>query len=152
MEEILRLRDHPELAFRAADWFHAKWGIPRDAYEESITACLNGAGPQWYVVMAADEIIGGLGVIENDFHDRTDLTPNVCAVYVEPAHRNRGIAGRMLDFVCRDMADLGVGTLYLLTDHDSFYERYGWSFYCTAMGDGEEESSRMYRKNTELSK
>ena len=24
-----------------------------------------------------------MGVIENDFHDRKDLTPNVCAVYTE---------------------------------------------------------------------
>ena len=26
-----------------------------------------------------DNIVGGLGVIVNDFHNRKDLTPNVCA-------------------------------------------------------------------------
>ena len=32
-------------------------------------------------------------------------------------------------------------TLLLTT---SFYERYGWQFYCMVQGDGEEESSRLY--------
>lgn len=34
------------------------------------------------------------GSIANDFHDRKDLTPNICAVYTEEAYRGRGIAGR----------------------------------------------------------
>ena len=29
----------------------------------------------WYLCLDDDKIIGGLGVIENDFHDRKDLTP-----------------------------------------------------------------------------
>ncbi len=53
--------------------------------------------------MNEKEIIAGIGVIENDFHNRKDLAPNVCAVYVEEAYRNRGIAGRMLQFVCDDL-------------------------------------------------
>ena len=32
----------------------------------------------------------------------------------------------------------------LVTDHTSFYERYGWQFYCMVQGDGEEEPSRLY--------
>ena len=48
------------------------------------------------------------------------------------------------------MAALGEPVLYLLTDHDSFYEHYGWEFYCMATGDGEETPSRMYvHKNTD---
>ncbi len=36
---------------KAAEWFHSKWGY----------RCLDG-----------DRIVGGLGVIENDFHSRSD--------------------------------------------------------------------------------
>ena len=143
---ILLLRDHPELMERAADWFHCKWGIPRGAYVESMTECLTNERvvPQWYLAMRDGEIIGGLGVIENDFHDRKDLTPNVCAVYVEERFRRHGIAGELLHEVCQDMAEQGIPTLYLLTDHVGFYERYGWEFFCMAQGDGEEQPSRMY--------
>ena len=107
-----------------------------------------GAVPQWYTVMDGERIIAGCGVIENDFHDRRDLAPNVCAVYVEEDFRNRGIAGELLRFVCQDMNLQGINTLYLLTDHTGFYERYGWEFLCMVRGDGEERMSRMYVHRT----
>ena len=93
MREIWKLREHPDMADAAAAWFHEKWGIPLEAYRESIRECLRGENPvpQWYLALepAPDseggKILGGLGVIENDFHNRKDLTPNVCAVYVDEA-------------------------------------------------------------------
>ena len=100
--------------------------------------------PQWYVVVEDEQIIGGIGVIENDFHNRKDLTPNVCAVYVEENYRCRGIAGKFLGFVCEDMHSFGLKTLYLITDHTDFYERYGWKFLCMVQSDGEADLTRMY--------
>ena len=144
--EIIKLREHCELSAKAAEWFHEKWGIPLEAYTESIDECINnrGAIPQWYLVMEEGKIAGGLGVIENDFHDRKDLAPNVCAVYVEEEYRCRGIAGKMLKFVCMDMKEKGIDTLYLVTSHTSFYERYGWKFLCMVQCDGEPDMARMY--------
>ena len=145
--EILMIREHPELAERAAQWYHSKWGIPQDAYEESISDCLKRekSVPQWYLAMENGEIVGGLGVIENDFHERKDLAPNICAVHTEEAHRCKGIAGKMLNFVCEDMSSFGIDTLYLLTAHTSFYERYGWEFLCMVREEGkEEETARCY--------
>lgn len=148
--QILKISENGYLKEWAACWFHEKWGIPLEAYEKSMEICIKNrienknAVPQWYVVMEGDKIIGGLGIIENDFHDRKDLTPNVCAVYVEEEYRCRGIAGMMLDAVCRDMAERGIDTLYLVTDHTSFYERYGWEFLCMVQGDGEPDMTRMY--------
>lgn len=143
---ILKIREHPSLKQVAARWFHEKWGIPLKAYLESMEECIGNADavPQWYIAMDHERIIGGLGVIENDFHNRKDLTPNVCAVYVEDDYRCRGIAGNLLSHACADMADKGISTLYLLTDHTSFYERYGWEFLCMAQGEGEAEPGRMY--------
>ncbi|WP_242960089.1 GNAT family N-acetyltransferase [Drancourtella sp. An12] len=142
----MNLREKPQWKQKAAQWFHEKWNVPVDAYLESIEESLNSENPvpQWYLAVKEEQIIGGIGVIENDFHDRKDLTPNVCAVYVEEEFRCRGIAGKMLETVCRDMKEKGIDTLYLITDHDSFYERYGWEFYCMVQGDGEEEMTRMY--------
>lgn len=86
----------------------------------------------------------GLGVIENDFHNRKDLTPNVCAVYVEQDKRCQGVAGTLLKHACSDMKKLGIPTLYLVTDHTEFYERYGWKFLCMVQEDGEKNMARMY--------
>ena len=98
----------------------------------------------WYLCLDGDKIVGGLGVIENDFHDRPDLKPNICAVYTEEACRRRGIAGRLLCAAVSDLKSKGISPVYLLTDHIGFYERYGWEFLCPVQGDGEAESSRMY--------
>ncbi len=38
--EIIRLTDRPQMAESAAQWFHEKWGVPREVYEESIEECL----------------------------------------------------------------------------------------------------------------
>ena len=92
---MLLLRAHPEWNERAVQWFHEKWRVPAEAYRESILACQQPGCvvPQWYLVLDdSGEIAAGIGVIENDFHKRRDLSPNVCAVYVEPAHRGHGIA------------------------------------------------------------
>ena len=142
---IITLRERPELAPAAAEWFHSKWTAPVEAYLECMEAYLSGETEYgWYLCLHGDAIVAGLGVIENDFHDRKDLTPNVCAVYTEEAHRRKGIAGRLLNKVVGDMRDKGITPLYLLTDHIGFYERYGWEFLCMVQGDGEPEMSRMY--------
>ena len=103
---IIKIKNHPELICRAAEWFHHKWHI----------------------------------------HKRKDLTPNVCALYVEEDCRCRGIAGELLRFMCNDMREKGIDTLYLITDHTSFYERYGWEYLCMVEED-EGGMTRMYIHN-----
>ena len=141
----ITLRERPELKDRAAAWFHSKWGVPTEAYLACMDAYLGGETEYgWYLCLDEDAIVGGMGVIENDFHDRKDLAPNVCAVYTEESCRGQGIAGRLLDMVVADRRGKGITPLYLITDHTGFYERYGWEFLCMVQGDGEPEMSRMY--------
>lgn len=147
MEEYtyINLRQQPQLAEQSAQWFHEKWGVPTDAYLECIQNYLDGKTQYgWYLCLYGQTIVGGLGVIENDFHARKDLFPNVCAVYTETEHRGKGIAGKLLNMVVDDLRSKGISPVYLLTDHIGFYERYGWEFFCMAQNDGEETQSRLY--------
>ena len=143
--QYVMLREKPEWMNPAAQWFHSKWGVPEEAYLECMKAYLNRETEYgWYLCLQEDRIIGGLGVIENDFHDRKDLTPNVCAVYTEEAFRCQGIAGHLLDMAVEDLREKGISPVYLVTDHTGFYERYGWEFLCMVQGDGEPDMTRMY--------
>ena len=145
MLTYINLRNRPELKESAADWFHDKWGVPKEAYLECMNAYLNGKTELgWYLCLNEERIVGGMGVIENDFHDRKDLTPNVCAVYTEEAYRNQGIAGKLLNMTVDDLRSKGITPVYLVTDHIGFYERYGWEFLCMVQGDGETDLTRMY--------
>ncbi len=143
--EYVSLREKSEIKDLAAEWFHSKWGVPTEAYLECMDAYLRGETEYgWYLCLSGDEIVGGMGVIENDFHDRKDLSPNVCAVFTEEGHRGRGIAGNLLNMVVNDMRSKGISPLYLITDHIGLYEKYGWEFLCMVQGDGEPNMTRMY--------
>lgn len=143
--KLYTLREKSELKDTAAEWFHSQWGVPKEAYLECMESYLNGETEYgWYLCLDGDTIVGGLGVIANDFHDRKDLTPNVCAVYTEEAHRCQGIAGALLHMVVEDCRAKGISPVYLITDHTDFYERYGWEFFCMVQGDDEPEMTRMY--------
>ena len=117
--EIVNLKNKKEIIDTAATWFSSKWNIPKEEYLNSINASINSnvPYPSWYIVLSNNKIIGGIGVIQNDFHERKDLYPNVCALFVEPEYRNNGIAG--------------------------FYERYNWKYLYDVKCDGG-EISRMY--------
>ncbi len=114
--DIADIRSHPELKAQAAAWFHSKWEVPEEEYLASMDECISGGAnvPQWYVALEDGGITGGVGVIENDFHVR------------------------------RDMAALGVDTLYLITDHVGFYERYGWEFVTMAECTDGSAPARLY--------
>ena len=114
--DIADIRSHPELKAQAAAWFHSKWEVPEEEYLASMDECISGGAsvPQWYVALEDGVITGGVGVIENDFHVR------------------------------RDMAALGVDTLYLITDHVGFYERYGWEFVTMAECTDGSAPARLY--------
>lgn len=139
------LRENPEIKNEAANWFHEKWGVPTEAYLECMDAYLKDETEYgWYLCLDGDKIVGGLGVIDNDFHDRKDLSPNVCAVYTEDEYRCQGISGKLLNMAVDDLKSKGISPVYLVTDHVGFYERYGWEFFCMAQGDGEPEETRLY--------
>ena len=147
MSEIkyVTLREKTEMKDAAASWFSSKWGVPKEAYLECMDSYLGGETEYgWYIAMDGDAIVGGLGVIENDFHDRKDLSPNVCAVFTEEEYRGNGIAGNLLNMVVEDLKSKGISPVYLVTDHTGFYERYGWEFFCMAQGDDEPEMTRLY--------
>ena len=147
MEEsdFITLRENPALKEMAAEWFHSKWGVPKEAYLECMDRYLkNETEYGWYLCMDGNRIVGGMGVIENDFHNRKDLRPNVCAVYTEQEYRGKGVAGRLLDMTVADLKNKGITPVYLVTDHVGFYERYGWEFFCMVQGDGEADLTRMY--------
>lgn len=142
---FVTLREIAEKEDTAAQWFHEKWKVPKQAYLECMDDYLSGRTEYgWYMCLDGDKIVGGLGVIENDFHDRKDLSPNICAVYTENPYRKNGIAGRLLNKAVEDLRSKGITPVYLVTNHIGFYERYGWEFYCMVQGDGEEELSRLY--------
>lgn len=57
-------------------------------------------------------------MIANNFHRQIDLTPNICAVYVEP--RARALIGH----ACAELSAAGWERVYLITGHDCFLRAF----------------------------
>lgn len=148
--KIISIKDNASYAQSAIDWFSSKWGIDRKEYEKSFDDCLNKneSIPQWYLAIDENnEIVGGCGLIQNDFVDRTELSPYLCALFVEEKARGYALGGKLLFDARRDGAKLGFDKLYLCTDHTSYYEKYGWKHIGTGnhpWGD----TSRIYEVET----
>ena len=143
--QYVTLREMPAVKEQAAEWFHSKWGVSKEAYLECMNAYLKKETEYgWYLCLDGERIIGGLGVIENDFHDRKDLAPNVCAVYTEEAYRGKGNSRKIIEYGSgRYEGKRCLTTLFNNGSH-LLLERYGWEFLCMVQGDGEEEMTRMY--------
>lgn len=148
--ELVKIRETPAFCKRAARWFSEKWDVPEAAYRESMEACVKAYAegmpgvPQWYV-LADDlgEIFAGAGIIENDFHDRKELAPNLCALFVDEAYRGRGAARFLLREIYTDMRQMGIAKFYLITEHTEFYEKCGFHFL-TYANSADGERMRLY--------
>ena len=142
--KIVNLKEKPDLIDKACDRFSDFWGIPKEAYVESMNEMMSSdTYPLWLVALLNDKyIIGGLGVIQNDFHSRDDLYPNVCAVFVSSVYRGIFISKMLMEKIIELMHERGVDTLYLVTNHTGYYEKMGYEYYCQTMCDDGE--SKVY--------
>lgn len=84
---------------------------------------LIGVIPSWFAVVEGDKIIAGVGVIEDDFHNRPDLTLNICALYVEETHRGQRISEKLFNEIETYLNSQDINIVYLITDHEGLYEK-----------------------------
>ncbi|MDR0906464.1 MAG: GNAT family N-acetyltransferase [Oscillospiraceae bacterium] len=148
--EIISVRDNPKYLDAAIGFFASKWSIPRAMYDDCIRSSVATESklPRWYLLRKVEtgEIVGGFGLITNDFNSRQDLWPWIAAVHIEEAERGRALGGFMLEHAVKEAKSLGFGKVYLATDQVGYYEKYGFSHIGSVYGlDGE---SRLYEKKT----
>ena len=148
--EIISVRDDPDSVQMFIDYFTERWAseLTKPIYQNCLenTVNENYPLPQWYLMLGvSDEIIGGVGLITNDFISRMDLWPWLCALYVEEPHRNKGCGAALIEHVCAEAGRLEFDKVYLATDLIGYYERHKFAY----IGDGYHpwgESSRIYER------
>ena len=143
---IISVRENPEYLNRTIAYFQKRWpSVQPEIYDDCIRHCIDARDnlPQWYLLMKEGEIIGGAGLITNDFISRGDLYPWICAVYIDEAHRGNAYATLLMEKAKSDTKSFGYKYLYLSTEHIGYYEKYGFSY----IGQGYHpwgEDSRIY--------
>jgi len=71
---------------------------------------------------------GTIGLWRCDLISRQDLFPWLAALYVAPAARGQGLAGKLQRHVIDYARRAGFRELYLYSACRDFYERFGWRY------------------------
>ncbi|MBT8058855.1 MAG: GNAT family N-acetyltransferase [Gammaproteobacteria bacterium] len=146
--KIVNVNDYSGGLDAAARFFHEAWsGITFTFYRDALThsSLEDRPLPRFYLLLEDARIIGCYGLVTNDFISRHDLYPWFAALYVVEDRRGEALGGRLLDHAVQEAAKVGFSTVYLTTDHDGYYEKYGW----TRIEDGYDRDGnpcRIYRK------
>lgn len=149
--EIVELQERNSLFEKAIHVFWRQWGNEDNYkfYEDAMVHSLNKASnlPRFYVAMEKDEIIGTYALLRNDLNSRQDLCPWLACLFVNEKYRGSEIGEKLLQHGLKEAAKKGYDMLYLSTDLEGYYERYGWEnsgFVYGASGD----SIKLYEKGT----
>ena len=128
--EIIDLRQHPHWLEDGIRYFQDRWAseASRPVYDDCIRHSVNSPSslPHWYLLVEGDLILGGCGLITNDFISRMDLWPWLAALIIEPQHRGHDYGRLLVEHCQRVSQELGFHALYLASDHIGYYERFGF--------------------------
>ncbi|MGB5498514.1 MAG: GNAT family N-acetyltransferase [Maribacter sp.] len=145
--KIISIRESPEYKNIAIEFFQRNWkSVWPIIYEDCINHSIGAKNPlpQWYLLEQGVDIIGGAGLITNDFISRGDLYPWVCAVFIEEKHRGNAYGSFLIEKAKIDAKTAGFEYLYLCTEHIGYYEKYGFEYIGQGYHPWEEES-RIYQ-------
>jgi N-acetylglutamate synthase-like GNAT family acetyltransferase len=149
MLKVVDMQDYEGGIDAAIQYYHDKWGNEENYafFEDAIKhSSKEKTGlPRFFVLVRGDKIIGCCGLIANDFISRHDLLPWLAGVFIEESERGKALGDFMMNEVEKDAKRIGYSSIYLTTDHDGYYEKYGWK----RMEDGYERSgdaTRIYTK------
>jgi len=128
-ENIIGIHSNQEYLQKAVDSFTAWWKIDRRIYDDCISNSINTTSPlpRWYLLLKDKDIIGGYGLITNDFISRQDLYPWLSAFYIEEGYRGSQLGSKLLEHAQSEASKLGYKKLYLSTDLEGYYEKNGWN-------------------------
>lgn len=147
MTEIVNLFDHQEYLQEVAELTWKEWSSKHGAKLEDIiyrTAhSISHDIPTVLIAIEDQKLLGFGAVWRNDLTARQDLYPWLATLYVKEEVRSRGLGKMIQDAIIDYVKARGNDHLYLVTNHDHYYERNGWVFLGMApKGNGSD--TRLY--------
>ncbi|KPK72239.1 hypothetical protein AMJ87_05285 [candidate division WOR_3 bacterium SM23_60] len=135
--EIRYLKEHRQCIPKIAQWFYDEWG---DFYPDlTVSDIVNRLEqrtntdriPLALVAIEDDTVIGTVSLKQYDMDTRMDYSPWLASLYVEKAHRHRGVSNTLIQAGIDKAIELGIELIYLYTiipQHKAFYLSRGWEF------------------------
>lgn len=151
--QIVELKEKNSLFEKAVKLFWQEWGNENNYtfYEDAMIHSLSNSSdlPRFYVALEDEAIIGTYALLRNDLNSRQDLCPWLACLYVKEEYRGREIGSKLLQHSLKEASKKGYDKLYLSTDLDGYYEKYGWRNSGVVYG-ASGGSIKLYEKETGL--
>ena len=122
------------------------WGAGQYLYELLKNQKLKQyVGENTKVLMLGDgeNLVSFCTFADKDDIQPTELTPWIGWVYTFPNYRGNRYVGNLLSYAETLAEEAGFNNIYISTNHDGLYEKYGYEFY-EMMKDMHGEDSRVY--------
>lgn len=122
------------------------WGAGKYLYEllkNDKLKQLVGESTKVLMLVDGENLVSFCTFAEKDDIQPTDLTPWVGWVYTFPNYRGNRYMGELLKYAEALAEEAGMKNIYISTNHDGLYEKYGYEFF-EMMKDINGEDSRVY--------
>ncbi|MFJ8237757.1 GNAT family N-acetyltransferase [Ureibacillus sp. NPDC094379] len=127
--QIVNVSQAPDIFNEALNFIWGAWGNTENKkfYEQCMRNSNGQDGiPRFYVAIMNGQIVGCYALLRNDINSRHDLSPWFACLYVEEKFRGQGIAATLLQHGTEQAKALRFNNLYLESNLNGFYERFGW--------------------------
>lgn len=102
-----------------------------------------GDNPKIFFIVGDEEIIGYCTLTKKDAIDDESLFPWIGFLYVEKEYRGNRYSQRLIEIALEEARNQNYDKVYLETDHEGFYEKYGFEYMENRL-DVWEEDARIY--------
>lgn len=130
MFQIHHLKDKDEQFEIAVQMFWSQWGTEKNFkfYYDCMIHSLKTENnlPRFYIAIHNDSIIGTYALLRNDLISRQDVFPWLACLFVVPEFRGQNIGAKLLQHALHETRKMGYVNLYLCSDLDGYYEKFGW--------------------------
>ena len=128
----------------SGDWSAAKLLFSLLDKNELKKRC--GASSEVYLLTDDDNLVSFAVLSEQDEVDAKDLSPWIGFVYTFPEYRGNHYAGKLIKHICDIAKSNKASRIYIPTDANGLYEKYGFSFFKT-MDTKDGKPTRVYIKD-----
>ena len=80
------------------------------------------------ILVDNNELIGFISIFPKDCEEEKELAPWYATMYVKNEYRNNGYSQILNDAILKEAKKRGITTLYLKTDLENYYEKFGAIF------------------------
>ena len=80
------------------------------------------------ILLDKDNLVGFISLFPNDCEEENQLTPWYATMYVKKEYRKHGYSRILNDAILQEAKNRGITTLYLKTDLENYYEKFGAIF------------------------